>query len=78
MGKDDAPYVSPPVRLLSEGEQGRLLDKLRRLETEAMVTPEWDRVADLLSSWRWSVRLGRLVCSDVPAIASELERWSVR
>ena len=78
MGKDSAPYTPPPTRVLSADEQARLLSKLRRLETEAMFTPEWDRVAELLSSWRWSVRLGRLFCSDVPAIAAELERWGVR
>jgi hypothetical protein len=40
VGKDSAPYTPPPVRLLSAEEQARVLDLLRRLETEAMFTED--------------------------------------
>ena len=78
MSKDDAPFTPPPVRRLSEVERERTLGKLRRLETAALFTPEWERVADLLWGWRWTIGRDELTCEDVPRIAAELKRWGVR
>lgn len=59
MGKDPGPDL-PPFRKLSPAEQARTLDKLRRLETDVMFTPEWDEVGERIGGWVFAVRINML------------------
>ena len=78
MSLDSTPYTPPPVRRLTPGEKARVLGKLCQVETAALFTPEWDRVAGQLWEWRWSIGRDELPCAEVPRIGAELERWSIR
>ena len=78
MSLDSTPYTPPPVRKLTASEKARVLEKLRQVETAALFTPEWDRVATLLWGWRWTTERDELPCAEVPRIGAELDRWSVR
>ena len=78
MSLDSTPYTPPPVRRLTPGEKARVLAKLRQVETAALLTPEWDRVAGRLWEWRWAIEHDDLPCAEVPRIGAELDRWSVR
>ena len=76
MGSDPSP-VRQRLKRLTASEKARTLDKLRRLETEAMLTPEFDGLRVDLFRWESAARAGHVECGEVPRMAKAFARFGV-
>ena len=76
MGSDPSP-VRQRLRRLSASEKARTLAKLRRLETEALFSEEYDQVKLDLFRWTTAARAGHVECAEVPRMAAAFARFGI-
>lgn len=71
MSDNIRPFVLLPTKRLTEEDQARVLDKIHRLETAVILTP------DVVYYIRERVQKGNMLAKDVPVLRRLFERHGI-